>query len=144
MLNDSGGMETRLILGVICITVIHTHTAVDRLYSWVPLGWGQCHCQGMRHLFAFLQLMSSQRAITIELSKWTLLFLMVESFDQRQLGEAFLFVLWTFPSISEWLMFSSNFTLRFFAWCISLRLVSEGSIQDLFLRYILLVFRSLI
>ena len=31
MLYDSGGMETRLILGVIRITVIHTHTAVDRL-----------------------------------------------------------------------------------------------------------------
>ena len=47
----------------------------------------------MRHFCVFLQLMSSQRAITIELSKWTLLFLMVEFLGRRQLVEAFLSVL---------------------------------------------------
>ena len=93
MLYDSGGVETRLILGVVR-KLLYTHTQLQTgSTAEFPLGWGQCHCQGMRHLFAFLQLMSSQRAMTMELSKCTLLFLMVESFDRRQLVEAFLLLL---------------------------------------------------
>ena len=44
-------------------------TAVDRLYSWVPLGWGQCHCQGSASLVCSSpadQLTASNHHCTIE------------------------------------------------------------------------------
>ena len=68
-------------------------TAVDRLIQLSSIGLSQCQCQGLRHLFDFLQLMSSQRAMMMELSNCTLLFLMVEFFDRRQLVVAFLLLL---------------------------------------------------
>ena len=73
--------------------VVLKQTAVDRLIQLISVGLSQCQCQGLRHLFDFLQLMSSQRTMMMELSNCTLLFLMVESFDRRQLVVAFLLLL---------------------------------------------------
>ena len=73
--------------------IVLKQTAVDRLLQLSSVGLSQCQCQGLRHLFDFLQLMSSQRAMMMELSNCTLLFLMVESFDRRQLVVAFLLLL---------------------------------------------------
>ena len=102
-----------------------TGSSAEFRYAWVNAMVGD-----VCHLFDALQLSSSHFSITIELSNLSLLAGFCESFERRHPMGASIFLLLSVPSFSEWYTVVSYVTLRFFAWCISLIELSEGSIHE--------------